>query len=490
MTKVLEIRDMVIRIYKGYESYFRIIFKFLVAFFVFGYVNSNLGYFPVLNNMGIRLVLSLICGIVPSSIFVLLVAIVTLLHLYRLSLVMMLLAFVVFVVFYFLYLKFAPNHGVLMLLIPVLMPLNLHFIIPLIAGLFFSPFTIVPVACSFIMMSVVHYIIEAAPMVEDAGTNIEAIVAAYQQVIDNVLANREMVLYAVVFALIIVLTYVVSRFPFDYAWYAGIGAGMLAGIIGLLVGGNMLGVSVSAGGVIIGSILSALFTALIQFMSCTVDYAHKEFVQFEDDDYVYYVRAIPKTGNGTTVSLTRERDSEEKHKFSLKEGLKTVLSRNEGEDDVFDEDFEDGGPSVQVTEGKASEHTRVFEEDKTLISQDTKVNASDIIIPEIKIPEKPNREKAPERKKAAVVSGTSKTARTGVALGVNRTQKNTADTKTAATGRKPAASKTASAKAAETQALRSRTKASERSRELSRNFDFDFDDDGYDDSMEDYSSDD
>ena len=106
MTKVLEIRDMVIRIYKGYESYFRIIFKFLVAFFVFGYVNSNLGYFPVLNNMGIRLVLSLICGIVPSSIFVLLVAIVTLLHLYRLSLVMMLLAFVVFVVFLLLVLFF------------------------------------------------------------------------------------------------------------------------------------------------------------------------------------------------------------------------------------------------------------------------------------------------------------------------------------------------------------------------------------------------
>ncbi len=268
MAKVLEIRDMAIRIYKGYESYFRIIFKFLVAFFVFGYVNSNLGYYPILNNMGIRLVLSLISGIVPSSVFVLLVAIVTLLHLYRLSLVMMLLAFVVFVVFYFLYLKFAPNHGVLMMLIPVLMPLNLHFIIPLIAGLFFTPFTIVPVACSFIIVSIVHYIVEAAPLVEDVGTNIEAIVAAYQQVIDNVLANREMVLYAVVFAMVIVLTYVISRFPFDYAWYAGIGAGMLVSILGLLIGGSMMGVSVSAGGVILGSIISALFTAVVQFMNC------------------------------------------------------------------------------------------------------------------------------------------------------------------------------------------------------------------------------
>ncbi len=488
MAKVLEIRDMAIRIYKGYESYFRIIFKFLVAFFVFGYVNSNLGYYPILNNMGIRLVLSLISGIVPSSVFVLLVAIVTLLHLYRLSLVMMLLAFVVFVVFYFLYLKFAPNHGVLMMLIPVLMPLNLHFIIPLIAGLFFTPFTIVPVACSFIIVSIVHYIVEAAPLVEDVGTNIEAIVAAYQQVIDNVLANREMVLYAVVFAMVIVLTYVISRFPFDYAWYAGIGAGMLVSILGLLIGGSMMGVSVSAGGVILGSIISALFTAVVQFMNCTVDYAHKEFVQFEDDDYVYYVRAIPKLGDGTAAAPVKEHGKG----FSIKESLKSAFSgSDEDEESVFDEDFSNEGPSVQVKDTKASELDDLFGEAPKGVSGDTKINASDIIIPEIKIPERaaPKPESGAKRSSASGETQKRRAVQKPVTAKKAETPVKKAQPQKAASSQ---AQKSPLAKTenGETEILRNRAKPSERTRALSRNFDFDFDDDGYDDSMEDYSSDD
>ena len=34
--------------------------------------------------------------------------------------------------------------------------------------------------------------------------------------------------------------------------------------------------------------------ALAQFMGCTLDYARKESLQFEDDDYYYYVKAVPK----------------------------------------------------------------------------------------------------------------------------------------------------------------------------------------------------
>lgn len=294
MSNFFVVKAKLAKFYKDFEVWFQIIFKFLVAFFVFGYVNEHLGYYKVLDNLGIQTVLSLISAIVPSSIFVLLVAIVSIIHLYKLSLIMMVLALVVFIVFYFLYLKFAPKHGVLMLVIPVLMPLNMHFIVPLIAGLFFSPFTIVPVGCCFIVMKFVELIIEAAPMVDMVKLDVTAIVEAYQYVIDHVLDNKEMLLYAGVFAVVIVVTYVVSRLPFDYSWYVGIGLGTVASIVGMVMGGGMLGVDVSMGGVIFGSVISGLIMAVIQFLHCSVDYSRKEYVQFEDDDYFYYVKAIPK----------------------------------------------------------------------------------------------------------------------------------------------------------------------------------------------------
>lgn len=498
MTNFFVIKEKVTKFYKDFESYFQIAFKFLVAFFVFGLVNDKLGYYPILGNIGIQVVLSLISAIVPSSVFVLLVAIITLLHLYKLSLVMMLLAFVVFVVFYFLYLKFAPKHGVLMMVIPMLMPFNLHFIVPLIAGLFYSPFTIVPVASSFILMTIVRYIIEAAPMVDSGKLDVEAIVGAYQYVIDHVLENKEMLLFGAVFALIIVLTYVISRFPFDYAWYVGIGLGTVAGIVGLLIGGGMFGVEVSAGGVIVGSIISGLIVAIIQFLHCTVDYSRKEFVQFEDDDYYYYVKAVPKIAVAAPERNVQSFNGRQGTDF--KESVKQMFSRDEDED-VFDEDFDDftpqpvktavpskpaksskpekqaGGSVLDRLKGsktkaprKADRFDRRDDEDISGPSGDTQIfeknddafakpeKQPDIIIPEVKIPARTvPKVEADELQKPA----TAKTEKKAAAPAKP-------EKKTAA----PAPKRTVSAKPAKT------------------DFDFDFDDDGYDDSMEDYGSDD
>ena len=42
------------------------------------------------------------------------------------------------------------------------------------------------------------------------------------------------------------------------------------------------------------SMVSALIVLVIQFFIFNVDYSRTENVQFEDDEYYYYVKAIPK----------------------------------------------------------------------------------------------------------------------------------------------------------------------------------------------------
>ena len=184
-----------------------------------------------------------------------------------------------------------------MMVIVVLMPLNLHFVVPLIAGLFFTPFTIVPVACSFIVASFVRYIVEAAPMVEDVGTDLEGqLWRLTSMLLTMFLKITPCFCMPVFLRVMIVVTYVISRLPFDYSWYIAIGAGTLVGIIGMIVGAGYVDVQISVGGTFLGCVISGLFVAVVQFLRCSVDYNRKEFVQFEDDDYYYYVRAIPKMG--------------------------------------------------------------------------------------------------------------------------------------------------------------------------------------------------
>ena len=46
--------------------------------------------------------------------------------------------------------------------------------------------------------------------------------------------------------------------------------------------------------VILGGLLTVVIAWFLQFFLHSVDYTKAEKVQFEDDDYYYYVKAVPK----------------------------------------------------------------------------------------------------------------------------------------------------------------------------------------------------
>ena len=56
----------------------------------------------------------------------------------------------------------------------------------------------------------------------------------------------------------------------------------------------MLFRSVSAGSMIFGIVVSVVIALIYQFFVFAVDYTRTEYLQYEDDDYYYYVKAVPK----------------------------------------------------------------------------------------------------------------------------------------------------------------------------------------------------
>ena len=62
----------------------------------------------------------------------------------------------------------------------------------------------------------------------------------------------------------------------------------------LLVGDLIFDINESLLSVILGTVLSFLLVLVLQFFVFYVDYSRTEKVQFEDDEYYYYVKAVPK----------------------------------------------------------------------------------------------------------------------------------------------------------------------------------------------------
>ena len=261
MTKILEYKEKLVAFYNQFEDIIRIVGKFVLALLLFNYINTQLGYFESLTGVLPTLFLSVVSAAVPVPVFVLIAAAVVLLHLFRLSLVLAAGALVVFLLFYFIYLKF-------------------------------NPLTAIPIAFAVVFMKFLQYLQEAADMT-GSGLDIEAIVGSYQYVFDHLFADKAMVTYIVVFTLTILVVYAISRFTFDYAWYVAFAAGTAVNVVGFAIGASSAeGINLAMA--ILGSILGGLLMALVQFMDCVVDYTKKEYLQFEDDEYFYYVKAIPK----------------------------------------------------------------------------------------------------------------------------------------------------------------------------------------------------
>ena len=116
----------------------------------------------------------------------------------------------------------------------------------------------------------------------------------FRYIIDGFISNKGMLLTIAAFAATIIIVYLIRRLSVDYAWTIAIIAGALTDVMILLVGDLIFDTNVSILGLIIGTVISGLLAKVIEFFAFHVDYSRAEKVQFEDDEYYYYVKAIPK----------------------------------------------------------------------------------------------------------------------------------------------------------------------------------------------------
>ena len=117
---------------------------------------------------------------------------------------------------------------------------------------------------------------------------------SYKYIFQHLIDNKDLLLTIVVFAVVLIITHVIYRLSVEYSWYAAIIVGGLFEIILFLIGNVVLNASISIGEILLGSICAVIIAVVVQFFKTVVDYSRVENTQFEDEEYYYYVKAVPK----------------------------------------------------------------------------------------------------------------------------------------------------------------------------------------------------
>lgn len=292
MTTLLEYREKMKILLGKYDIYIFPVLKFILAFITFLVINANMGYMKALANPAVALILALLCSFLPMNVLPVLAALVVLCHCYALSVEVLGIAFVLIALMFLLFFRTAPQYGYLLVAVPLAFVLKIPCLVPLAMGLAGTPAAAIPVACGTVIYYFIHYVRLNTAML--GGEDTSSMTEKLSYLLDSLLNNKEMFLMVAAFTLTLVIVYVIRRLATDYSWTIAICVGAVADLVVILLGSVVMNISVSIIGLLIGSIVSAGLALLLQLCVFTLDYSRTEYVQFEDDEYYYYVKAVPK----------------------------------------------------------------------------------------------------------------------------------------------------------------------------------------------------
>lgn len=301
MTGLLVFREQLKKFYSKYELYITPVGKFLLALVTLLIINGTIGYMSELKNFAVVLVLALMCSFLPANFIVLLSSLVTLGHLCRFSLECAVVALAVFLLLFILYFRFSPKDTLVVLFTPICFVLKIPYVIPIAVGLVGAPFSVVSVTGGVIVYYTLQYMNVSASVLgtfEEDGA-----LEKFRYVIDGLLGNKAMFVTIVAFVATLLAVYFIRRLSIDYAWTIAIITGALLDILILLFGDLMYNTNLSIIGLILGSLVAVAAAKVLEFFVFNVDYSRTEHVQFEDDEYYYYVKAVPKN----TVAAPQKR---------------------------------------------------------------------------------------------------------------------------------------------------------------------------------------
>lgn len=328
MEKLIIFKDKLKSIYSKAGIWIKHGLIFILAFLSFFVIGRQIGYNSLLANPFVCIAAALVCALFPINVTVVLATLFIIAHLISLSLELSIIAILVILIVYLLYFRLAPKTGFLVILTPLLFCLNIPYAIPIIAALTVGITGIIPTLCGIF----IYYLVDFA---SSYGTVISTLDAdnALQNIefmFNNIITNKEMIVVMISFAVTIAMVYVIKRLSVNYSWMIAIISGGIVDALIQIITLSVLRVDYSILWMILGHVFAIVIGLVLHLFIFSVDYSATEIVQFEDDDYYYYVKAVPKISvAGKDVTVKKINTHKENKGFVYTESFDEEEESNE-----------------------------------------------------------------------------------------------------------------------------------------------------------------
>ncbi len=294
MSTLLVWREKLQRLYASYSVYILKGLQFLLGLLLFGLINYNVGFMKMASSVFCTIGLAVICTFLPMIIMVMAATALILVHFYALSLPIAAVSAVIFLLMYIFYFRFTPKKAWLVLIAALAFGLKIPFVIPVAFGLMGTPVWIVPAVCGVISYYMADFVKGSAAALKSADA--DGIAASLSSFTKQVLGNKEMWLMIMAVVIGILVVNVIRSRAVSNAWKIASVSGSVVCLVVAAAGNVALEGHISYVSIMASAALGIILGLTLEFLFLSVDYSRTENIQFEDDEYYYYVKAVPKVG--------------------------------------------------------------------------------------------------------------------------------------------------------------------------------------------------
>ncbi len=302
MTVLYEIRQRLVVFYSKYEWYLKPAVKFMHAYLVLYFLGEATGYFPLLSSPLVYLMLSVGCAFLPSSGITIFSSLYLVLQMSQVSVELAIVTVCILLFMILLYFIFKCGNSMLMSTSLLSCICKGPGVFMVGAGLGTSPGAIIP-ACFGVILNAFVSISKSEYSVLFSQTSALSSMERFSYVLNKVVQNQYMWLMICAMIFVMAAVYGIRRMKVNYSWMLAIGSGSLIYLIIMLVGIYAFDVGVSIPGCMVNTLLAVAVGMVLHLFLFSVDYTRTEYVQFEDEEYYYYVKAVPKI----TVTLSNKK---------------------------------------------------------------------------------------------------------------------------------------------------------------------------------------
>ena len=300
MRLLLRVRNYIEGLYNRHTALVSYVVRLVLMFLCLLAMKNALGFNELLSEWWFVIAFAVMCAFLKIKYLIIAAGLYACLQAMSLSIEVGLALAALLALIYILYLRLEPGMGLAMLLIPLSMAVSMPVAIPLVLGTFAAMPAAVTVAVGSVVYYLLHYLAGAAAVISGyAGSELFTQLNVY---VTGIVTYRALLYNTIILVLVFLVVYYAKRINHPRAGDLSvtIGAGVY---LVLKLSCEMLFGTITFARlwmVLLGTAAGLVIALVAHNIILPLDFSRVESAEFEDEEYVYYVKAIPK------ASISRE----------------------------------------------------------------------------------------------------------------------------------------------------------------------------------------